>query len=393
MKEIAEFSKLIAYAQADGGGIQSLSRILMQKLEKPIIVTDSSGEVLSWHSPANQEIFVDEKLTPPISGNNEKNPTKCIIVVKGKKFPAFVWYINEQKQKGFVFVLSEQLEERQHVYIDLTVMAMMVEMVRQQELAESIQAYKDDFIHDILFNNYDGFDTAIRAGRNWGWDFSLPHNVIVIDTNSDQNEIDELRKKIEKYFNVYASGVITGKMGDLLVALYPITEQVHGSWKIEISKIFKKIQAETAINQLCIGVGKLYKNTSMLYRSYQQAKVALELGKMAKSTGVAFFDELGAIRLFYNQSEQDLEDFVQEILGPIIDYDQDKEGNLLLTLWVYFQANTNVPLAAKNLYIHVNTLRYRITRIEELLGKSLEEEETRFNMYSALKIAAMLGKL
>ena len=76
------------------------------------------------------------------------------------------------------------------------------------------------------------------------------------------------------------------------------------------------------LGNLEAGVGQLYGDVKMLYRSYQQAKVALELGKIVPDkTRLAFFDELGAVRLFYNQSEQDLEEFFQEVIGGIEQYD------------------------------------------------------------------------
>lgn len=392
--ELADFSKKIAYAQMEGSGIQGLSRILMQEIEKTVIITDIFGEVVSWHSPSEQEMLSEEKLTLPSTAKNSPGtPKHGIIVIKGKKFNSLIWPINEKQSMGYLIVVSKNIKDNHKIFVDFTCLATAIEMVRQQELSESIQIYKDDFIHDILFNNYDGFDTAVRAGRTWGWDFTIPHVVIVLELVDEVRKMKELRRKIENKLTSKFPSMIIGKMGELLVLLYPISESIKGDWKLKVNQLYERIENEFEEVQFSMGVGKLYQDTSMLYRSYQQSKIALELGKISKYKEAAFFDELGAIRLFYNQSEQELEEFIDEILGPIMTYDEEKEGNLFITLWHYFQASSNVTAASKNLYVHVNTLRYRLTRAEELLGKSLEDEETRFNVYSALKIAAMLGKI
>lgn len=133
-------------------------------------------------------------------------------------------------------------------------------------------------------------------------------------------------------------------------------------------------------------------NTSSLYRSFQEAKVALQLGRYVDKRGnLVFFDELGAIRLFYNQREQDLKDFFEEVLGPVRLYDEQNEADLLYTLWVYSTCGGKVVDTTAKLHIHANTLRYRLRNIEELLGAKLEDPEVYFNVYAALKVGVMLG--
>ncbi|WP_040410849.1 helix-turn-helix domain-containing protein [Desulfosporosinus sp. OT] len=98
-----------------------------------------------------------------------------------------------------------------------------------------------------------------------------------------------------------------------------------------------------------------------------------------------------ATRLFYNQREQDLRDFFNETLGPVLNYDQHHDGNLLLTLWHYFISGGDISTAIKKMYIHANTLRYRLRKVEELIGYSLDAQEVKFNVYAALKVGIILG--
>lgn len=392
--ELSEFARSMAYAQAEGSGLQGLSRLLMQKIGKTVIITDSFGKVVSGHSPLEQEIVIEEKIIlPSCVQNGEEYPMSGMTVIRGKKYHFTIWSLHEQKVMGYLLILPGEIVENQKPFVKIACNAAMVEMARKKELYESIKVYKDDFIRDILFNNYDGFNKASSAGRMWGWDFSLPHIVIVLHIKMEENRIDRIRHSLEDKLISCVPSCITGKVGKQLVILYPVSKDNQNNWKEKVNEIYKEIVIDFSEIQFSIGVGKLYPSATMLYRSYQQAKVALELGEITKHEGVAFFDELGAVRLFYNQSEQELEEFINEILGPIIEYDEGKDNSLLVTLWHYFQANTNINDATNNLYIHVNTLRYRLKKVEELLGKSLDDMETKFNVYGALKIAAMLGKI
>lgn len=393
-KELSTFANEIAYAQADGMGIQRIGRLLMGKLGKRVVITDSYGNVLSFHSPKHQDLQTEEKLTLPSTIRQYMEiPIKGITVIGDKREDILIWPIHKEGVMGYLVVLAHEIQDMGAKYVAIASRALMIEMVRKQEIYESIQKYKDDFIRDILFNNYDGFDTAFRSGKMWGWDFSVPYIVMLMDINTREIDIDQIRPIVEKQLLSISPQCIIGKIGNSLVILYPVTEQKQTTWKSGIQKLYKQAMEQLHEISFSLGVGKYYEDTNMLYRSYQQAKIALELGELSKLLGVAFFEELGAVRLFYNQSEQELEEFIDEVLGPIIKYDAEKDNDLLQTLWEYFRADTNITVATQNLFIHSNTLRYRLKKIEELLSKSLDDIETKFNIYSALKVAAILGKL
>ena len=227
----------------------------------------------------------------------------------------------------------------------------------------------------------------------------MSHAVMVVDFapgNLEQEEFTKVRIEMEKALVLESSKIILGELGNALVILVPWAKQQTRAkeWRTGVIDVHSRLTQNCPGILFNAGVGKFYKSATMLYRSYQQAKVALELSKLIPNySKLAFFDELGAFRLFYNQSEQDLEEFFMEVLEPIETYDRENNVNFLYILWQYFLNNRDKTLTAKNLFMHVNTLRYRLNKIEELLGVKLEDEETRFNIFAALKVAAILGKI
>ncbi|KUO60029.1 MAG: hypothetical protein APF84_13410 [Gracilibacter sp. BRH_c7a] len=402
---LADFLRKIAAAQANSTGIPGLSRILMNEINMPVIITDAKGRVLSWHCPPSVALFPEERIMLPSTIlNHRENLIEGIISFKGKKFKYFCWPIGEPKILGYLLVigkLEESLETKSLMfgqYAEAVSLAVMVEIMHQREIVNIEKNYRDEFVRDLIFNNFDGIDEVIRLGKIWGCNFSGAHFVMVIQLFNKSNNLEpeqlEASSSIEKFFIEKVPGSIVGEMAHFQVVISPLPQSQSADWHFFTRDLLAGLSPIISEWDYIAGVGKISGSINELYRSYQQAKVALELGKLIQhDCSPVFFDELGAVRLFYNQSEQDLDEYYKEVMEPLEKFDRENNGSLLMTLWHYFRAGRNMKKASEKLFIHTNTLRYRLKKIEELLGTSLEDEETRFNIYAALTVAAILGKI
>src|SRR5256885_5093280 len=83
--------------------------------------------------------------------------------------------------------------------------------------------------------------------------------------------------------------------------------------------------------------------------------------------------------------------FVNELLGPLLQYAQSRDTPLLETLEALSAARWIRRAAARNLGIHINSMTYRVERIESLTGLKLDDAETRVAISIALRARAMLG--
>ncbi|GAB4252022.1 MAG: helix-turn-helix domain-containing protein [Thermoleophilia bacterium] len=126
-----------------------------------------------------------------------------------------------------------------------------------------------------------------------------------------------------------------------------------------------------------VGFGESYTDVTRLPQAFTQAREAKDarIGS-GESTAVRLFSDLGPrVRSLENQSPERLDHFVKSTVGPLIAYDEERGEHLLETLKAYLAANRNVNRAAETLYIHPNTLRNRLHRIEELLDLSLDKTD------------------
>jgi DNA-binding PucR family transcriptional regulator len=163
-------------------------------------------------------------------------------------------------------------------------------------------------------------------------------------------------------------------------AMIHLAERIHH--KLEQSKPNLEYQ---------IGLGRYYASNIQLFRSFYEAKVALELGKYESHfRAVRHFEDIGIVRLLSNIHKDLLHEFYEETLGELISLDKDNDDFYIETLEAFFHHNGDVNQTAKQLYVHANTLRKRLKKIESILNIDLTQYDDILNISVALKIMKMV---
>jgi purine catabolism regulator len=142
------------------------------------------------------------------------------------------------------------------------------------------------------------------------------------------------------------------------------------------------------------GLGQIAGDLRAIPQTWREAQQALEIGRRLFGEGkLHSFARLGIYRLLFPLfGEQTLLDFYQETLGPLLDAENRGNQALLETLEGFFRCNGNLSETARTMHLHRNSLLYRLGRIEELLGRSLEDAELRLSLQIALKIRVLLER-
>jgi hypothetical protein len=144
---------------------------------------------------------------------------------------------------------------------------------------------------------------------------------------------------------------------------------------------------------VAVGVSSRCHSLVDLGRSYRQTRLAIELvQRLGRSGRVVDCDQLGAYRLLLQLGEVDeLRSFANEVLGPLLTHDRNHKAELLRTLAAFLDHHGRALPAARALYVHVNTVSYRLRRIEALSGLDLSDPDDRLVAHVALKIVEGLG--
>jgi DNA-binding PucR family transcriptional regulator len=136
-----------------------------------------------------------------------------------------------------------------------------------------------------------------------------------------------------------------------------------------------------------IGIGSRCEVPADFPQSFVEARRALNIRlRSASPEGVSAFDELGFYRLVDAAHRAGaVEGFVREWLGALLDYDESRNSELVLTLSQYLECGGSYSESAATLHIHRSTLRYRLSRIREITGVDLRDVDNRFNLHVATR--------
>ena len=134
---------------------------------------------------------------------------------------------------------------------------------------------------------------------------------------------------------------------------------------------------------IAAGLSQTHRGITGLRRCDWESRLAARMA--GKHGGFCRFDELGVLRLLYAEDTQsEIKHFVQDTLQSLITRDDSYHADLLQTLEAYFALQGNQRSMAKALFVHYNTIAYRLRTIEELCGVDLNDPDDRLQLELAL---------
>ena len=140
-----------------------------------------------------------------------------------------------------------------------------------------------------------------------------------------------------------------------------------------------------------MGVSSLKPEGYDLIDALAEASVAVSFGRSARESRTIKYGDLGVFRLFSPDGRwEQLEDFVKETLGPLLDYDRAHGTDMVPTLDAYLRRDGSLNHLADELMIHRSTLIYRLRRIRELLEVDIDDSERRLDLSLAARAVEVL---
>ncbi|AYE34848.1 PucR family transcriptional regulator [Clostridium septicum] len=163
----------------------------------------------------------------------------------------------------------------------------------------------------------------------------------------------------------------------------------------DMKKVVQAIEAVLNITrskypdiEINLSFSRIRKEYSEIKASYKEAFKALSIINIySKDSNIIRYDDLGIIRLFMELTDtKEVEQYCYENIGPILEYDNKHGMNLIGTLKCYFQNNRHLIKTSQELFIHRNTLLYRLSTIKELLQKDLDDAIINLELFNSILI-------
>jgi len=382
--------------KASGQGLDALTRTLANLLNQPVLVSSSAYKLVSASSHYDFDLFQMELDGP--KGNHD---TVFFCHISAGTFQAKAAgraIAPAGRVLGYILILLNQElfdPAPYQLILDYTASLYAVHFHNRLELEQKQSEFQNSFLYDLLYGNLKRNDEIIATGDMLGWDFRRTHAVLIfllpeLDLYSPEwHLMDMLSRNVKQSFiEKYYQNPATLVRQNVLVVLVPVSKNNPVDQKAEILALTDSILPQTKAgelqNRVTCGMGQPYAEATNLFRSYQEAKVALEMGRLL-DIRVPFFSDLGLERILYKHDLQDLKEYYAHVLGELHKQD-NTESSLIQTLESFADHQFDVSKTAEAVFLHRNTLRYRLNKIENILGKSLTDTNTRLDIVAALKI-------
>jgi purine catabolism regulator len=415
LERTIEIHKLFTDIVLNGGDIQSIINRLIDLINIPVIFLPDKwqdddnvvyGEriikgfensakqikdiVYNWKDILDYSITSDTKVRYSVDGYYAIMP----VQVEGKIYGHIVGIIGEGS-----------IGRIETIAMEWAATNIAIEILKGKAVLEAEKRFKYDFLLDLLTGNIKSADVIMSRGGFYGWDFSGRFVVVVIDFddfsqfylkegNKDEVEMKKVKNRLlsiveKKVSMFYMKSIYMNKSDSINIII-----NIGGASSNEAKKTLKEMarcimdcfDEKRVKPSVSIGIGMDY-SAEQLHLSYKEAKQAISIGRKAWGKGKVYhYKDLGIYKFITHDSVAEfVDEFYEDTIKKVIEYDRDKGANLTHTLYTYLEHNS-IGEAASALFIHPNTLRYRLQRIEEITGLCLSNHEHRLNLEIGLKI-------
>ena len=334
----------------------------------------------------------------------------------------FIKRINDKSVAGLVVNVGpyiesipraaiEQAEELNFPLFELPWKVKIVEVTHEicstVILKEQEETALNNLLENLLFSERSLDENLTDRAGYYGYDLTNACRVGILDIDgfaaflkqrniNDEKMIAGIKNDFSKI--VYEAFCRNGKKAltlsrsDSVIFLVQSREEDNEDIKRIIDEIRKEVSARLYGLSLKAGVGKRYIELNDFRRSFKEADQAM---RIARSEGGAdttvFYENMGIYTLLVGIKERSiLEGYYLEIMRPLLEYDKINNADLLRTLEVYLDENCNITTASERLFIHRNTMKYRIKKIEELTRSDLRDLKTCMKFEVGFKAGKLL---
>lgn len=378
-------------------GMSVLVKTLADTVKLPVIVEDRYFNFITSSCPGEDYIPSGELLKQQgkLSLIKPNKVTKSGLYIKnGKEKYRLVSPIGDTRMiLGYMSVEvdnNDKINKSKIVAFEQGVMAVALEMMKGQIKNEVVAQFREEFLNDLFSGNKEKVQHILHRADLLRYDLSKRSRVAVIGLKNfeglDENPKMDLRPLITAIQNSFPGSFVVGQ-GNRLDVLLPVAPSM--SKEILTQKLNEICSWERQFypgTNISVGVGCECKGLQDYSKSYHQSKKALEIGEVLENAyGVIYYDQLGVYSLLFEINDLTLlKEFVEARIGPLLDYDQKKDSSLVVTLEKYLKCRGSIKETANLLYVHVGTVKYRLSRIRELLTFDLDNNENHFDLQLAL---------
>lgn len=369
--------------------------LLVDQYLKPIFQPTSTAEIIPIIKKINEEGFSFHKTkTSFFSFSSLSNKQPYTI------FPIFM---NEEKF-GYL-TISGEIKTSDNLItlaVEQATNVISFALMKEHALKQHDRNIRNDFFLHFLDGSFSSQEEIINRAK----EFSLHNEQTYIcavgkidESDSDisytqlQRRADSIYEYLEDELFLSPNPIHLFTKSKKCILLYEVNEVTADVLQtVETSlKSLQRITASQFGRTISFGVSHLSQSFLRTKNAYKEANDSLLEGGLSKRTEyIQIFRTKDIMELLRIIPEEDLMNFHHYALQGFSKVFTGEEQSLLQTLSVYLETHCQISETAKRLFVHRNTVVYRLEKCEELLGKSLKDPETTLQIRLALRIKSLL---
>lgn len=290
-------------------------------------------------------------------------------------------------------------------------------VTREEAISAVENKYRGDFLRDVFQGRAGDESYVAEHAQAFGWTLDRP--VLVVVAELDQAELDRAelgrvdeasggtpgpgRRAWQDRFaaawrqvaTTVDAGVPSVDFSFEVVTLLPLRDADDvAAGQALVDRVVAAVRGDRGGGRISFsaGVSRVAHTLADLPGAYQQARRAVDVGRRVRGPGsLTAFDQLGLHRLLALVPDNaELSAYVEDVLGPLAERTPEA-ADLRETLQVLLDTNFNVAEAARAQFFHYNTMRYRVGKLQRLLGPVASDPDLRLDVAVALRALEIVG--
>jgi len=366
-----------------GEGQPGIARALHELTGMPVAIEDRYGNLTAWAGPGRPDPYPKESFA------QREHLLRRLMRASAPTRDGERLSLLASPRTDVMGVLALIDPQRRADHADLvalehgaTVLAM--ELARLRGIADAELRLSRDLVHDLLAGTDD--EGALTRAEALDYDLRRPHRVVIVEGRGRARAHDALLSAVRRAMQrARQDGLFETWSGNVAVVTAG-----QADWE----QLRRAVMSDLG-GQVRVGVGGTAARPSELPRSLREAGFALRLQQTLLPGNTACeYPKLGIFRMLAAIPDlSDVDSFVREWLGSLLDYDARRKAELVHTLTQYLEHGGNYDATAAELSVHKSTLKYRLQRIRELTGLELNDPDVHFNLQLATRAWGTLQAL
>ena len=366
----------------------SILHTLYDLIKRPIYYFDYNLDSALQMGINKKNFLSKEFMVKEISNNLESLLNRkdvCISQENSKSKWLLTPIISNVKYYGvLVICITEQLSDLDWIAINQTKNSISVVTLNNINRKDYKMSVKKEFIIDLLSKEPSKENIVIKRGLGLGYDITLLRMVIVIDIynfnliSKDKPESyliqfkKDILQTVKNSISMKADEYIVIDYSDKIILLLyeDVNEKTTKSKAFKISNyLVEQIESKNEV-QASVGIGNYYEDFKYIYKSYEEAQMAIKISnKLHSRPKCTPYNEIKIYHALFKDIDQNwVKEIIDEMFGELIIYDELNDSELLYTLITLIDNDINIKMTSERLFLHRNTIIQRKNKIIDILG-------------------------